>query len=227
MSNLAVSKTGIIDIKNFNINDFFLMDSRIVQNTKISDTNSKRFDFVFALVLLTILSPIMILTAVAIKVFMKGDIFYSQVRVGKNGKLFKIIKFRTMIENAEQKTGPILATKNDPRITKLGSFLRASHLDELPQLFNVLRGEMSFVGPRPERPEFVEIYDQEIEGYVRRKEVLPGITGLAQICLPYDATPQQKIQYDVYYIDHKNLVIFNILIAFYTALKMASFIKYK
>ena len=227
MSNLAVSKTGIIDIKNFNINDFFLMNSRIVQNTKISDANSKRFDFVFALVLLTILSPVMILTAVAIKVFMKGDIFYSQVRVGKNGELFKIIKFRTMIQNAEQKTGPILASKNDPRITKLGSFLRASHLDELPQLFNVLRGEMSFVGPRPERPEFVEIYDQEIEGYVRRKEVLPGITGLAQICLPYDATPQQKIQYDVYYIDHKNLAIFNILIAFYTALKMASFIKYR
>lgn len=227
MSNLAVSKSGIIDIKNFNTNDFFFTDSTLVQNVKISDNNSQKFDFFFALFLLLLLSPVMLVTAALIKVFMKGDIFYSQVRVGRDGKLFNIIKFRTMIQNAEQKTGPVLATKNDPRITKLGSFLRASHLDELPQLFNVLRGEMSFVGPRPERPEFVEIYDREIEGYVRRKEVLPGITGLAQICLPYDATPQQKIQYDVYYIDNRNLAIFNVLIAFYTALKMASFIKYK
>lgn len=203
------------------------MDSSLVRNIKITNENAQRFDFVFALFLLVLLSPVMLISAALIKIFMKGDIFYSQVRVGKNGKLFNIVKFRTMIQNAEQQTGPVLATKNDPRITKLGSFLRASHLDELPQLFNVLRGEMSFVGPRPERPEFVEVYDQEIEGYVRRKEVLPGITGLAQICLPYDATPQQKIQYDVYYIDHKNLAIFNILIAFYTALKMASFIKYK
>lgn len=203
------------------------MDSRLVRNVKITNENAQRFDFVFALFLLILLSPVMLMTAALIKIFMKGDIFYSQVRVGKNGKLFNIIKFRTMIQNAEQQTGPVLATKNDPRITKLGSFLRASHLDELPQLFNVLRGEMSFVGPRPERPEFVDVYDQEIEGYVRRKEVLPGITGLAQICLPYDATPQQKIQYDVYFIDHKNLAIFNILIAFYTSLKMASFIKYK
>lgn len=227
MSNLAVSKSGIIDIKNFNTNDFFFTDSTLVQNVKISDNNSQKFDFFFALFLLLLLSPVMLVTAALIKVFMKGDIFYSQVRVGRDGKLFNIIKFRTMIQNAEQKTGPVLATKNDPRITKLGSFLRASHLDELPQLFNVLRGEMSFVGPRPERPEFVEIYDREIEGYVRRKEVLPGITGLAQICLPYDATPQQKIQYDVYYIDNRNLAVFNVLIAFYTALKMASFIKYK
>lgn len=227
MSNLAVSKSGIIDIKNFNVNDFFFMNSSLVRNVKITNENAQRFDFVFALFLLILLSPVMLMSAVLIKIFMKGDIFYSQVRVGKNGKLFNIIKFRTMIQNAEQQTGPVLATKNDPRITKLGSFLRASHLDELPQLFNVLRGEMSFVGPRPERPEFVDVYDHEIEGYVRRKEVLPGITGLAQICLPYDATPQQKIQYDVYYIDHKNLAIFNILIAFYTALKMASFIKYK
>lgn len=130
-----------------------------------------------------------------------------------------------MVENAEAKTGAVLATKNDPRITGLGKFLRASHLDELPQLFNVLTGDMSFVGPRPERPEFVEIYEKEIAKYIRRREVKPGITGLAQICLPYDATASAKIQYDVYYIDQRHSILFNILIAYYTAIKMVTFFK--
>ena len=156
---------------------------------------------------------------------MGGDIFYSQLRVGKDGKKFKIYKFRSMIENAEAATGPMLSAKNDPRVTSLGKFLRASHLDELPQLFNVISGDMSFVGPRPERPEFVEVFEVEIANYVRRSEVKPGITGLAQICLPYDAKAHEKLEYDLFYIKNKSSIVFNIVISYYTAIKMVTFFK--
>lgn len=225
MTELAVSSTGTLDIEKFDMKNFFYTDSFLFKRLTLGEKAITAFEAAFAIFLLVLFSPIMLTVAAAIKLSMGGKVFYTQTRVGKDGQKFSIYKFRTMIENAEAKTGAVLATKNDPRITRLGKILRASHIDELPQLFNVLTGDMSFVGPRPERPEFVDIYEQEIPKYIRRREVKPGITGLAQICLPYDATASEKIQYDVYYIDQRHSILFNILISYYTAIKMVTFFK--
>ena len=167
-------------------------------------TIAKRiFDSVAVFLGAIILSPILLLTAIAVKLTSHGPILYSQVRVGKNGKLFKIYKFRTMTVDAEKNTGPVWAAKNDCRLTPIGNLLRKAHIDELPQLINILKGEMSLIGPRPERPMFVEKFKEEIPGYEKRLGVKPGITGLAQVWHRYDETLEdvkKKLKYDVLYI---------------------------
>lgn len=157
-------------------------------------------DIVVALVGFFIALPFMLLTAIAIRIFDPGPVFYSQERSGCYEKPFKVYKFRTMRVDAEKLSGPMLAQENDPRITRLGAFLRAVRLDELPQIWNVLVGDMSIVGPRPERPFFVEQFKREIPEYVYRMNVKPGITGLAQVYGKYNTTAYDKLIYDLVYI---------------------------
>jgi lipopolysaccharide/colanic/teichoic acid biosynthesis glycosyltransferase len=153
--------------------------------------------------------PLMLLVGIAIRVTSTGPVFYHQRRVGRHGRIFIVHKFRSMREDAEAATGPVWAAKEgDDRVTPLGSLLRRSRLDELPQLWNVLRGDMSFVGPRPERPEFVTGLTQQIPFYGQRHVVRPGLTGWAQVRYTYGASIEdalQKLQYDLFYI--KNLSI--------------------
>ncbi|MCK5082396.1 MAG: sugar transferase, partial [Candidatus Omnitrophica bacterium] len=149
------------------------------------------------------LSPLLLVTAVLVKLTSKGPILYSQVRVGKKGSLFKMYKFRTMKTDAEKETGPVWATENDNRLTPIGGFLRKAHIDEIPQFINILKGEMSLIGPRPERPVFVEKFKEQIEGYEKRLAVKPGITGLAQVWHRYDETVEdvkKKLKYDLLYV---------------------------
>ena len=162
-------------------------------------------DVVVALLGFLAALPFMLLTAIAIRIFDPGPVFYSQERSGRYGKPFKVYKFRTMRVDAERLSGPMLAQENDPRITRLGAFLRAVRLDELPQIWNVLVGNMSIVGPRPERPFFVEQFKQEIPEYVYRMNVKPGITGLAQVYGKYNTTAYDKLIYDLVYIQNAGI----------------------
>ncbi|MEK7263124.1 MAG: sugar transferase [Bacteroidota bacterium] len=161
-----------------------------------------------AFLTLLITLPLTLIVAIAIKLSSRGNIFYMQERVGKDGKHFRIIKFRTMREDAEKNTGPVWAGKNDPRITLIGNFLRKTRIDEIPQLINVLEGDMSLVGPRPERPFFVEKLSHEIPLYSRRLKVRPGVTGWAQVKHKYDESVEdvkKKLEYDLYYIENMSL----------------------
>lgn len=169
-------------------------------------------DLVFSLCLLVVTLPITVLTALAIKFSEpKHPVFYKQKRITMHDKEFNIYKFRTMVPNAEGKSGPVLAEKNDNRITKIGKFLRATRIDELPQLFNVLKGDMSVVGPRPERPHFTEIYKKTYGNYCYRTSVKAGLTGLAQIAGKYETDVEDKLRYDLYYIRNYS-VFFDIVI---------------
>lgn len=151
--------------------------------------------------------PLWIVIGIAIVIEDGLPVFYYQRRQGKWGRCFNICKFRTMFRGAEKENGPTWAAPNDGRVTRVGRFLRSMALDELPQLLNILKGEMSFVGPRPERPEFVERFRQEIPQYDSRHLVRPGLTGMAQVFGRYDTTPQNKLRYDILYIRRWSLCL--------------------
>ena len=175
-------------------------------------------DLTLAVVGLSLSLPISLLTALLIKLESPGPVFYMQERVGERGKVFPIIKFRSMRQDAE-KNGAVWASKNDCRVTRVGKFIRKVRIDEIPQMWNVIRGQMSFVGPRPERPVFVEQLVEKLPYYSHRHATKPGITGWAQVCYPYGASEEdalRKLEYDLYYIKHQSIFL-DLLVIFRTA----------
>jgi lipopolysaccharide/colanic/teichoic acid biosynthesis glycosyltransferase len=165
------------------------------------------FDITLSISGIIISTPLWLLISLAILLEDGWPFFYLQERIGKGGRIFKALKFRSMIKGAEEGIGPVQAVENDPRVTKVGKFLRATAMDELPQLINILKGDMSFVGPRALRPTEVEVHGnpemmsiEDIPGYKERHTVTPGLTGLAQVYLPTDAPRQEKFRYDMLYI---------------------------
>jgi len=173
------------------------------------EQSAKRLiDITVSLLILLVFSPLWMIIALFIKLESKGPLFYVQDRVGKDGKHFKMIKFRSMYHEAEKDSGPVWANRRDPRVTKIGRIIRKPHFDEIPQLINVLKGDMSLVGPRPERPFFVEQLSQEIPIYHRRLKVRPGLTGWAQVKYKYDESVEDvrtKLRYDLFYIENMSL----------------------
>ncbi len=174
-------------------------------------TTKRLFDLVAAFTILLLSLPVMLLTALAILICdrFRGPVLYRQERVGLNGEVFTVMKFRTMIVDAEE-SGAVWAQHDDPRVTRVGHFLRKSRLDELPQLLSVLRGTMSMVGPRPERPVFVDHLEKQLPFYAQRHRIKPGVTGWAQLCHPYGASvadAKEKLQYDLYYLKNHSILL--------------------
>jgi lipopolysaccharide/colanic/teichoic acid biosynthesis glycosyltransferase len=165
-------------------------------------------DFILAILLAIPALPLVLLSALIVKLTSRGPAFYTQIRIGENGRPFRILKIRSMIHNCESLTGPRWSIPGDPRVTWFGHFLRISHLDELPQLLNVIQGEMSLIGPRPERPEFLPDLEEAMPVYTQRLNVRPGVTGLAQIQLPSDTdlhSVERKLSHDLYYVRNVSL----------------------
>jgi len=183
-------------------NSFHFLNTFVGEKRDVEEFLMRSLDIVGSILILLISIPVMSIIFLLIKIFSPGPVFYKQQRVGKDGKIFTLYKFRTMVKDAEKTLGPVLASRDDPRITKVGKVLRTTRLDELPQLFNVLRGDMSLVGPRPERPHFVKQHKALRE---LRLAVKPGLTGLAQIRSFYDLKPRHKIKYDYLYIQRRSL----------------------
>lgn len=161
-------------------------------------------DVSLASVMLVVSLPVLLAAMICIYIESPGPVFYKQERVGYKGRLFQVVKLRSMKLDAE-KNGPQWAQKHDPRVTRVGAFLRSTRIDELPQLINVIKGEMSLIGPRPERPMFVEQFNREIPGFNRRLLVKPGLTGWAQVNGGYDISPKEKLELDLYYIRNASL----------------------
>lgn len=192
--------------------DLSLVDRKQYQTEKIGNLphkpvyeNTKRFfDLTLAIALMVVMFVPMLIIAILICLDSNGNAIYKQTRLGKGEKPFTIYKFRTMYQDAE-KNGIRWAEHNDQRCTRLGRLLRHSHLDELPQLVNIIAGQMSFVGPRPERPEFYDIFDTYIDGFRQRTLVEPGLTGLAQVNGGYELLPEEKIVFDLEYIKNRSI----------------------
>jgi sugar transferase (PEP-CTERM system associated) len=189
--------------------------SWLIFSKGFNKSKTKRFvkrsiDLLLSSLIIITLCPLMLLVALLLKLDSKGPIIYSQQRLGEFGKPYRIHKFRSMIQDAEKLTGPKWAEDNDPRITQIGRFIRKWRIDEIPQLFNVVKGEMSFVGPRPERAHFAKELEQQIPYFRERLNVKPGITGWAQICYGYGATVEdaiEKLNYDLFYIKNMSILM--------------------
>ncbi|MCI0766033.1 sugar transferase [Bacillus sp. TL12] len=187
------------------------IDRQVEIQVKLLSTSSyllvKRLvDFVVSLFMLLLLSPILVLFCILIPIESTGSPFFYQWRLGKDGKDFKLIKLRSMFLDAE-KNGPQWATKEDPRVTRIGAFIRKTRIDEIPQFINVLKGDMSLIGPRPEREYFYKEFDKLLPNFKHRLIVTPGITGWAQVNGGYDLTPEEKLAFDLYYIQHRSFAM--------------------
>lgn len=201
------------------IDDFWVIlnDGFVSFNDNIQKRIKRIMDVTLSIIFLIINIPTMIISAIVIKLGSSGSVIYRQKRVGQNQKEFTLYKFRSMNSDAE-KDGPKWAVENDPRMTKYGNFMRKSRIDELPQLINILRGDMSFVGPRPERKIFIEEIEKKIPYYNVRHIAKPGLTGWAQVMYPYGSTMEDaknKLEYDLYYIRHQEIIL-DIMILFKT-----------
>lgn len=177
-----------------------------VKGGKFFDFYQRILDIVLSLIGLVIGIPLMFIFGVLIKVEDRGPAIYKQERVGKGGKSFYLYKLRSMRTDAE-KYGAQWAEKDDPRVTKIGRFIRKTRIDEIPQLFNILKGDMGVIGPRPERPQFTVQFNDEIPGFIDRLAVRPGLTGWAQVNGGYEATPEEKLKDDIYYIKNRSFIL--------------------
>ena len=198
--------TGRIAVEN--LRPSWLIFSDGFKKSKVSHFYKRLFAIILSIIGLILFFPVMIILTILVKFDSKGPVLFRQDRVGENGRIFQLLKFRSMFEDAETNTGPIWAKENDTRITRVGRFIRKVRLDELPQFINVLRGDMSFVGPRPERAHFVQQLSEKIPFYNLRHTVKPGITGWAQINCQYGGSLDgtlEKLQYDLYYIKHLSI----------------------
>jgi len=204
--------TGRIPVQR--VDPSWLIFSQGFSITRWRSTVQRLFDLIVSSSMLIMASPIMLLTAIAVKLESPGPVLYRQERIGLYGAPFRVVKFRSMCQDAEQ-NGPVWAAENDSRITRCGAFIRKTRIDELPQLWNVLKGEMSLVGPRPERPMFVEELVKLIPFYGMRHDVKPGVTGWAQINYPYGSSVEDamhKLEYDLYYVKHMSLALDAVII---------------
>jgi exopolysaccharide biosynthesis polyprenyl glycosylphosphotransferase len=185
-------------------------DLFFVENNPLSSATylmvQRLFDIVLAIAGLVVAFPFLVIFSIAIKLDTKGTVFYRQERVGMKGKYFQLLKLRTMEMDAE-KDGPRWADTNDMRVTRIGRYLRKTRIDELPQLLNVLKGDMSIIGPRPERPIFTEIFNKKTPGFIKRLAIKPGLTGWAQVNGGYDITPEEKLAYDLEYIRKRSFFL--------------------
>jgi exopolysaccharide biosynthesis polyprenyl glycosylphosphotransferase len=206
------------------INPSWLIFSEGFRKSKSRRLFKRIVDLILALVLLVSLSPVLMLTALLIKLDSKGPILFSQERVGENRKPYPVHKFRSMVDDAEKESGPVWAQCDDPRVTRVGKFIRKWRIDEFPQIFNVIKGQMSFVGPRPERAFFVKDLEAVIPYFGERFSVKPGITGWAQVNYPYGDSiedAKEKLNYDLFYI--KNMSIFMDLMVIMRTVKTVIF----
>jgi len=198
------------------VNDLTLFEINLVNISGVERIVKRAMDIIVSLVALIIFSPVILAVSLGI-IFDSGrPVFFLQGRAGVNGKIFKTIKFRTMIKDAEKYTGPVLSSEDDSRITKVGRFLRKTGLDEVPQFINVLKGDLSVVGPRPERPELMEKIQKDTPNFDMRLKVKPGITGFAQLNGKYDTPFDDKLKMDLLYAKQKNVILTDIYVMFNT-----------
>ncbi|WP_351009511.1 exopolysaccharide biosynthesis polyprenyl glycosylphosphotransferase [Shewanella sp. S1-58-MNA-CIBAN-0166] len=203
------SRLGYTEVKLLHSSYFLHQKAFSILSTKRTQYAKRALDIFAALLLSVIALPVGLFTALAIKLESSGDVFYRQKRTGQYNEVFEVIKFRSMRNDAE-KSGAQWASKNDARVTKIGNFIRRTRIDELPQIINIFKGEMSIVGPRPEREVFIEELEKEIAYYRFRHAVKPGVTGLAQVCYPYGASVEDAVwkhKYDIYYIKHHSTLL--------------------